>query len=746
MRNKGTGQTGQNDGADSIGAAPISSRECARELFGTYAAIFFTLAFLAIGVFAPTWDLAHRIRMRSYTRVVFDAVVVAIVSMYVWGQLIYEWCRLAYIRRLRDERPPSREELDAILERTSERLVILVASLCEPVHTLRLTLLSAALMKHPNREVVLLIDNPPDASDPRAIAELDDTRSMVREIERTLRKQERRYADELGAVLLRQAGGRLDFQAESDRIRILHEQAAQWLEEQALSIEINSIAETFFVERILIASAREHRERGRKIRPHSFEHSSDSSEKSVLREYRLLAKEFAARVSCFERKRFENLSHTSNKATNLNSYLGLVGGNYRSVLRDGRIFLEPCEAHEASLSARDAEYVLICDADTLLLSDYALEALREMQQPDGARIGIAQAPSLAIPGSPVPLQLTAGAETDLHRILCLGSSEHGAAFWLGSNAMIRRQALEDICEIDVEDGFPVKRYIKDQTLVEDIESTIDFLAHDWEIFNLTGKLAYRGTPASYGALLVQRRRWAGGGLVNLTKYLRCLARRPDWMRRVPEALLRLHHLGAQSVNLGGLLLPLLILARAPLRGWWLWIAVPYYALCQRDLAACGYKFRDLLRLLALNLLLIPVNVMGTIGALHRAWTGKNRTFPRTPKSGERITMPPGYVVVALVSPLLMILASAWSAKHREWSSALFCGINTLLLGYGFFSFVGLRDGAHDLRLALRSRFGWRARPGIGAAAGVGPVLTAIAAPASAAFDNYTQVKATERPA
>jgi len=33
---------------------------------------------------------------------------------------------------------------------------------------------------------------------------------------------------------------------------------------------------------------------------------------------------------------------------------------------------------------------------------------------------------------------------------------YGAAFWLGSNAMIRRQALEDICEIDVEDGFPVK--------------------------------------------------------------------------------------------------------------------------------------------------------------------------------------------------------------------------------------------------------------------------------------------------
>ena len=310
--------------------------------------------------------------------------------------------------------------------------------------------------------------------------------------------------------------------------------------------------------------------------------------------------------------------------------------------------------------------------------------------------------------------------------------------------MIRRQALEDICEIGVERGFPVKRYIKDQTLVEDIESTIDFLEHNWEIYNLTDRLAYRGTPASYGSLLVQRRRWAGGGLVNLPKYLRCLWRRPELRNRIPESLLRLHHLGAQTVNLGGLLLPLLVLARAPLRGWWLWIAAPYYVLCQRDLAACGYKISDLLRLLALNLLLIPVNIMGTLGALKRARTGEKRPFPRTPKSGERITMPAGYVVIALVSPLLMILASAWSAKHREWSSAIFCSINTLLLGYGLLSFVGLRDGAEDLRPAIRSRFGFRTRPAIGAGAGMEPVLMAIAAPSSATFDDYPQVKANER--
>ena len=87
----GARQRGWDDGAKVVsGTVPISSRPCTRELLYTYTAIFFTLAFLAIGVFAPAWDLAHRIRMRSYTRVGLDGAVVAIVCMYVWGQLIYE--------------------------------------------------------------------------------------------------------------------------------------------------------------------------------------------------------------------------------------------------------------------------------------------------------------------------------------------------------------------------------------------------------------------------------------------------------------------------------------------------------------------------------------------------------------------------------------------------------------------------------------------------------------------------------
>jgi hypothetical protein len=332
----------------------------------------------------------------------------------------------------------------------------------------------------------------------------------------------------------------------------------------------------------------------------------------------------------------------------------------------------------------------------LLLDDYVLKSLNVMNQSGSERVGITQAPSLAIPGSTSIVQRIAGAETDLHRILCLGSSSHGAAFWLGSNGLIRRQALEDICEMSAERGYPLKKYIKDRTLVEDIESTIDFLAHGWEIHNLLDPIAFRGTPADYGSLLVQRRRWAGGGLVNLPKYMRCVLSLPDWKSRVPEALLRLHHLGAQAVNLGGLLLPLIFIARAPVKGWWLWIAAPYYALVWKDLCASGYEARDFPRLLALNLLLLSVNVTGTFKAIGRALMAREQIFLRTPKSRQRTAIPTGYALAAMTMPVLVILAAAVDLRHREWSFAILCTFNAILLTYGLVAFLGLRQAAKDV--------------------------------------------------
>ena len=44
--------------------------------------------------------------------------------------------------------------------------------------------------------------------------------------------------------------------------------------------------------------------------------------------YRRLVWTFRAELTSFERKRYVSLSHEPNKAMNLNSYIGLMGGSY----------------------------------------------------------------------------------------------------------------------------------------------------------------------------------------------------------------------------------------------------------------------------------------------------------------------------------------------------------------------------------------------------------------------------------
>ena len=48
-----------------------------------------------------------------------------------------------------------------------------------------------------------------------------------------------------------------------------------------------------------------------------------------LRLYRRLVWTFTVRVTSFERKKYVSLSHEPNKAMNLNSYIGLMGGHFR---------------------------------------------------------------------------------------------------------------------------------------------------------------------------------------------------------------------------------------------------------------------------------------------------------------------------------------------------------------------------------------------------------------------------------
>jgi cellulose synthase/poly-beta-1,6-N-acetylglucosamine synthase-like glycosyltransferase len=685
------------DPAHNFNPAAAGARHgMAREMFYTWSGIVFTLAFLAFGVFDPARDLIRGAGSLSIR--LTDVAAILVVGFFVWGQLIYEWCRLGYLKSYPVCERPGRKRLEAIYDcdRPAE-LVVLVPAYCEPVDVLRLTLISAALVEHPKHTVTLLIDSPPDPADEAAALELAATRRLVDEIDSLFRAQERRYAAELSAFCRRCDRNRFAARVEGRHIAALYRRAAQWLDEQTPAFETGGHVAALFVERILREPAGKHRARAREIAS-QCRAETELSQADALHEYRRLAGLFSAGISSFERKRYVNLSHVSNKASNLNSYLGLLGKNLSEVVRPDGVHLEESTLETAALRMPDPEYLIICDADSLLLADYALKLLDVMERAGGERIGVAQVHAISIPNSPGRLQRIAGAQMDAHRVFVHGSSRDGAAFWQGDNAMIRRAALEEISEVTSERGFPIKRCIRDRTIIEDTETTIDFLAHGWEVFVLPDPeiLAYVGAPGDFGSLLMQRRRWAGGGLMNVPKMLRYLLAAPDRARRIPEAFLRLHYLGAAAVNLGLLVLPILAMVKAPAGGWWLWALAPFYLLYARDLRHLGHNWTDVLRVQALNMLLTTVNIEGAVRALQWHCGGRRQVFPRTPKSGKRTPPPPIYIAAAVFLPLFFAFVTLWDASHSLTGYAVLGLVNTMLLGYALLRFT---DPVEALKLS-----------------------------------------------
>ncbi len=54
-----------------------------------------------------------------------------------------------------------------------------------------------------------------------------------------------------------------------------------------------------------------------------------------------------------------------------------------------------------------------------------------------------------------------------------------------------------------------------------------------------------------------------------------------------------------------------------------------------DLRYCGYKRIDALRIYGFNLMLLPVNLAGTVSSMVQALTGAKGKFMRTPKVRNR---------------------------------------------------------------------------------------------------------------
>jgi cellulose synthase (UDP-forming) len=473
-----------------------------------------------------------------------------------------------------------------------------------------------------------------------------------------------------------------------EKLGKLYLEAAIWIEQIAASSPMRDHTDKLFVESVLLGPARAHRERSGQLLRRARKAAARLSHAELLREYRRLAALFSVEISSFERKTFANLSQASNKAMNLNSYIDLMGGHFRPVSRPDGAHLQRCESELAELSVPAADYLITLDADSLLLSDYALRLIHVMEREENQRVAVVQTPYSAVPGTSCMIERVAGATTDVQHILHQGYTWMGATYWVGANALLRRAALDDIRVVEDENGKAVAKYIQDRTVIEDTESSIDLILRGWRLYNYPERVAYSATPPDFGALLIQRRRWANGGLLILPKLMRYLSGPGRRVQKSGECFMRFHYL----TSLAGISLGMLILMIHPfdhsMNGWWLPLtALPYFVLYGRDLVASGYSWLDLPRVYALNLLLIPVNLGGVAKSLHQACTGQRSSFARTPKVQGRTTAPRFYVLAELAIVLYCIMSSVFDLLARRWLHASFAFINGALLAYAVGSYI-----------------------------------------------------------
>ena len=626
---------------------------------------------------------------------------VIVMSFLIFSTFSYLLARLGALYRSRGHVRVPRAEIDAFMTNARPSLTALVPSYAEDPGVVRATLLSAALQEYPGLRVVLLLDDPPTPSDPAAAASLEACRALPEQLEELLQEPYERFTTSLVA---HEAAATVGGAGTSDQVRALASDfawAGEWLRAQESEYPRASNADDFLAEEVLGALAADFEITARALFT-TLDERADVPAERLSQLCRRLVWTFGAQLNSFERKAYMNLPHDANKAMNLNAYIGLMGRKVRRVESRIGLVLRDTES-EDGIVIPDSDYLLTLDADSVLLREYCLRLIYHLETPGNERIAVIQTPYSAFRGASTRLERIAAATTDIQHIVHQGLTYYDATFWVGANAVIRKPALDDIVEVSYVGGQEVRRYVQDRTVIEDTESSIDLIAHGWSLYNYPERLSYSATPPDFGSLAVQRARWANGGLLIAPKFRRFARHRRKAGERVRLAsiALRLNYMASISWASMGLVMllvfpfddkllsPIILLA-----------ALPYFLAMSFDFRRLGYKRSDVFRVYAFNLILLPVNLAGTLKSLQQAAAKSKIAFARTPKVANRTSAPALYILFAYLIAVFSFITLAYDIQVGNWSNAAFATFNGVLTTYGIGAFIGFRNSLVDIWLGM----------------------------------------------
>ncbi|HEU4904636.1 MAG TPA: glycosyltransferase [Solirubrobacterales bacterium] len=156
----------------------------------------------------------------------------------------------------------------------------------------------------------------------------------------------------------------------------------------------------------------------------------------------------------------------------------------------------------AALPRTGGDLVLMLDADHVPMPD-ALDAL--VGYFDDEKVALVQSPHDFFNHDSVQHYVVGRHEQSLfYRVVCPGKDRHGAAYWCGSAALLRRQALLEIGGVATE------------TIAEDFHTTIRMQRHGWTSRYHDEVLVQGLAPHDLDGYLLQRDRWARGNLAVFT--------------------------------------------------------------------------------------------------------------------------------------------------------------------------------------------------------------------------------------
>jgi cellulose synthase/poly-beta-1,6-N-acetylglucosamine synthase-like glycosyltransferase len=240
-------------------------------------------------------------------------------------------------------------------------------------------------------------------------------------------------------------------------------------------------------------------------------------------------------------------------------------------------------------------------------------------------------------------------------------------------------------------------------VIEDTESSIDLGLFGWKIVNYPERLSYSATPPDFGSLIVQRRRWANGGLLILQKLFAQIRARKNRNEIIPmtELLLRVNYMVSiawATFGLifllaypydGRLLSPLVLIA-----------ALPYFITMASDLKYSGYKYSDIISIYGFNLIMLPVNLGGVVKSIEQALTGKKIPFARTPKVKNRTRASLLYLIVPVLIVGFSVITVVRNIEAQNWGNALFAGFNAIVATWAIIAYIGIRHLIADIWFGL----------------------------------------------